>query len=315
MTTSPFFTDDSASNSSLAPVGGAQMLNSSERLADLVGRIAIALAGRDRQFAIQKFGERVAPGKPDPERDAAGRRVYDAIVEEAKSVIRGTGQPTSDRVRRETFLSALGGQFRVRLVDPSPHGMVTDGLMNKTTEANFVEGMLRACDEVCNQVARSEYNGEWKVLFVAPWRRTRASDTYHDRTTQAAAAIVESTIDDLDDGRLDRDSKATPQRIVQAAIGFTLVLVDVTGNRNLRREKGDVVGDNDNAVPYAQGPSAGDIGKAMGDALRDLLGQRAAPTPEADEADKFPGIPTHDENGVKIHHKTRERMWKDRGGE
>lgn len=253
----------------------------------------------------------------DEIRRALGPDDYVEMLTLAKESVKPAGSPLATRQRRMEAKNA--GKYRMRIGEVVEGGQIVTNIVGRdVTIGTFAAGLGNAINDRVVALTNDQYNGTWKILWIRTWRREDSIGLVNETMEKTAPEVRQFMFDKNDDAEGgDRFAKVTP--ITVQKIGYTLCVVDISGKTDLIYEAGNVAGTEERDTSDIQAAATDRLTAALTRVLEGRASaepiKTAAPSAEPeDDGDKYPGVPTHDEKGNKIHWQTRKRMFEEGRG-
>lgn len=204
---------------------------------------------------------------------------YEGVLKGARALLDFEGSPSEVQLHLNQPHEING--YRVRIQEVNPAGMPVANILNHASVSGHILGILNACNATVEPFQREQPTGAWLVLWVQPWTRKHINARSVDSGTGVIARDLDKVAfcfnSDIKDGKSDdlTRSHAALDRldaapVVQQAVdvvGYTVVIVDASGNKDLAYEKGVMTnnevqrGRRQSAVPVAPERPVADVVK------------------------------------------------------
>lgn len=168
---------------------------------------------------------------------------YDDVLREALALLAYKGTPTEYQMFVDEPHVIRG--FRVRIVEPSRQGQIISKILSVSFEGDYARGVLHGIDDCVEIQRRVQMNGVWYCLYVQPWMRKHTARIVADNDTKMTANGFEYLFKHIDsegngdhDLRAENDQRASAMSQSVDVVGYTTILIDVSGREDIVYEKG-----------------------------------------------------------------------------
>lgn len=204
----------------------------------------IILSTEELKDYMVKTAEACVAANESPIRMALGDK-YDGMIVAVKKLLAYKGNARDRQMHMDAPHTVNG--YRVRVVTPNIAGQPVSAILGTATLHGFCCGWLNAFKEMVPPFQQTQINGTWHILYVEPWMRKHTDRQALDsgpemisKNVDGAHYIFNPSLRSTGEGdqNWNNDGSATISDRAIDVLGYTVVLIDTSGNEDMEFEKG-----------------------------------------------------------------------------